>query len=263
MELGLHGKVALVTASSRGIGKAIAMALSNEGCDVAICARGEEGLQKTASEIRDATGRQVSSIVADVSQASDIKRLIDTTLDQFNHVDILVCNAGGPPPGQFMDMREESWDQALEQNLKSVIRLCRALIPGMKERSWGRIITITSTSVFEPLPNLILSNVTRAAVNNLVHSLARELAPYGILVNNVMPGSILTQRTYQLRREQAEKTGESVETLVQKSAQDIPIGRLGTPEELANLVVFLASEKASYITGESLAVDGGSMRSVL
>ncbi|NOZ26937.1 MAG: SDR family oxidoreductase [Chloroflexi bacterium] len=261
MDLGLQGKTALVAAASQGMGRAVALGLAREGARVAICARGREALEATAEDIRRETGAEVFAQVADVSRADDIARLVHAARDRFGAVDILVCNAGGPPPGDFLDFDDEAWRAAFELNLESAIRLCRAVIPDMKVRGWGRIITITSMSVKQPIPGLILSNVMRAGVNGLTKTLADELAPYGITVNNVLPGMILTQRITSLAERRAAAEGIPVEDALERMAQEIPMKRIGTPEEFANVVVFLASERASYVTGTAIQVDGGRIRS--
>ncbi|MCD6290273.1 MAG: SDR family oxidoreductase [Anaerolineae bacterium] len=261
MDLGLTGKTALVAASSQGMGKAVAMGLAREGVRVAICARGRERLEATAEEIRNETQVDVFAQTADLSKVDDITRLVQAAREHFGHIDILVCNAGGPPPGNFLDFDDSAWQAAFELNLASAIRLCRAVVSDMKARGWGRIITITSMSVKQPIPGLILSNVMRAGVNGMVKTLADELAPYGITVNNVMPGSILTQRIVSLAEHREEEANTTTEEILDHIAQEIPMKRLGNPEEFANVVVFLASERASYVTGTAIQVDGGRIRS--
>lgn len=263
MELGLRGKVALVTASSKGIGRAVALGLAGEGARVSICARGESALEETAQWIRRQTGAEVLTTTADISVAAGVERVVEATLSHFGQVDILVCNVGGPPPGTFFDFDDTAWERAFQQILMSVVRLCRLVVPDMRRRGWGRIITITSMAVKEPRPDLILSNVFRAGVTSLVKSLSRELAPYGILVNNVMPNAVLTDRAYELARRQAGAEGVPVEQVLERLAQAIPLGRIAAPEEFAQVVLFLASERAGYLTGISIPVDGGSMHGLL
>lgn len=263
MDLGLRDKVALVTASSKGIGRAVALGLAGEGARVSICARGESALEETARFIRQQTGAEVLATTADVSTAAGVERVVEATLSHFGRVDILVCNVGGPPPGTFFDFDDAAWERAFQQILMSVVRLCRRVVPDMRRRKWGRIITITSMAVKEPRPDLILSNVFRAGVTSLVKSLSRELAPDGILVNNVMPNAVLTDRAYELARRQAEAEGLTVEQVLERSAQAIPLRRIAAPEEFAQVVLFLASERAGYLTGISVPVDGGSMHSLM
>ncbi len=260
MDLGIRNKTALVAAASKGLGKAAAMALAREGANVAIAARGEELLQQTANEIAGATGARVVAIPADVSVAADIERLFGATIDALGPVDILVNNAGGPPPGVFTDMSDEDWLGSAELTLMSAIRMTRLALPGMRERQWGRIINITSMSVKQPIPNLILSNSLRSAVVSMAKTLSDQVAAEGITVNNVCPGYILTDRIRQLNQSQAETDGVSSDEILQRSLSDIPAGRIGQPEELAALIAFLASERAAYITGTTTQVDGGRYR---
>lgn len=264
MDLGLKDRVALVAASSKGIGKAIANGLAAEGTRLSLCARGAEKLDATAQELRAAHGVDVLATAADVSRPADVQRVVDATLAHFGRIDILVCNAGGPPAGQFMDFLDDAaWDKAFQQNLMSAVRLSRLVIPGMRQRHWGRIITVTSLAAKEPIPNLILSNVMRAGVVGMVKTLSRELAPDGILVTNVMPGMVLTDRITSLAAGDAKKAGRTVEELVAEYGREIPLGRLASPAEFAEMVVFLASERAGYVTGVSISIDGGSMKSLM
>jgi 3-oxoacyl-[acyl-carrier protein] reductase len=263
MELGLRDKVALVTASSKGIGRAVALALAGEGARVSICARGAPALEETARFIRRQTGAEVLATPADISTAAGVEQVVEATPSHFGRIDILVCNVGGPPPGTFFDFDDAAWERAFQQILMSVVRLCRRAAPDMRRRGWGRIITITSMAVKEPRPDLILSNVFRAGVTALVKSLANELAPFGILVNNVMPNAVLTDRMYELACRQAQAEGISEEEVLARWAQAIPVGRIAAPEEFAQVVLFLASERAGYLTGISVPVDGGSMRSLI
>jgi 3-oxoacyl-[acyl-carrier protein] reductase len=263
MDLGLQDKVALVAASSRGLGKAAAWALVQEGCDVVITARGQETLDRTADELRAATGRQVLAIPADVSVMADIERLTDAALSAFERVDILVNNAGGPRPGVFTDMADEDWLAAIDLNLMSAIRLTERLLPGMRQRGWGRIINITSLSVKQPLPNLILSNTARAGVVAMAKTLAGQVAAEGITVNNVCPGYTFTDRVRDITETRAKEEDRSAQSIVEEMAQDIPARRLGQPEELAALIAFLASQRAAYITGTTIQCDGGLIASLL
>jgi 3-oxoacyl-[acyl-carrier protein] reductase len=254
--------VALVTGASRGLGKAVALGFAQEGANVVICARGENALEKTQQEIAQATGRQVLAVAADVTRSEDVDRLVQATLDRFGRIDILVTNAGGPPAGIFLDFTPEVWQQAVNLNLMSAVRLCYAVVPIMRQQGGGRIVTITSVSVKQPLGNLILSNSVRMAVIGLTKSLSNELAQDNILVNSVCPSWTLTERVEELLRHRAQHNGTSFEEELGRLERDIPLGRLGRPEEFANVVVFLASECASYLTGVSIQVDGGFYKAV-
>jgi 3-oxoacyl-[acyl-carrier protein] reductase len=262
MDLGLTDKVALVIGSSRGLGKAVAMGFAQEGAKVAICARGETALDTTRQEITRTTGRQVLAVTADVTRPEDVDRLVQATLDRFGRIDVLVTNAGGPPAGTFLDFNPEVWQQAVNLNLMSAVRLCYAVVPTMRRQGGGRIIAITSISVKQPLDNLILSNSVRMAVVGLTKSLSNELAADNILVNSVCPSWTLTERVEELLRHRAGRNGTSYEEELGQLERDIPLRRLGQPEELANVVVFLASERASYLTGVSIQVDGGFYKAV-
>lgn len=253
MDLGLKGKVAFVAASSQGLGKAVAMLLAEEGASVIINGRNKETLERTAGEIR-ATGAKVLSVVGDLSQPKDRDHIISTVLSELGKVDVLVTNTGGPPAGQFESLNQEDWDKATQQLLGSAVGLVSGFLPGMKKQNWGRIIAITSQAVKQPVNNLILSNAVRASVAGLMKSLSNELGKYNITVNNVMPGYTETTRLIKLIE------GNPA---VANVTSEIPLGRFGQPEEFASAVVFLASERASYITGVSLAVDGGWIKSIL
>ncbi len=263
MDLGIQGRVALVTGGSKGMGKAIALGLAQAGCRVAVSARGEAALKATGDEMRAATGAEVVALPGDMSRLEDIERVVQGTKEALGPIDILICNAGGPPPGKFADFGETEWHAALDQNLMSVVRLCRLVIPDMQAQRWGRILTITSLTVKQPSPTLVLSNVARAGVTALVKSLATEFGPDGILVNNLLPGSILTDRSRSLARRQADAEGVSVDDILHRNARDIPTRRIGTPEEFAALAVFLASEQASFISGVSIPVDGGALKALM
>lgn len=257
MDLGIKDKVAIVAASSKGLGKAVALGLASEGVKLTICARGKDELDKTAEEIARETSAEVLALESDVSKAGDIKNVVSETLNKYSKVDILVNNAGGPPPGTFLDFSLEDWQKAIELNLFSTITFSKEIIPRMVEQNWGRIVNITSVAVKQPIDGLILSNTARAGVVGLAKTLSNEFAPHNITVNNVCPGRIMTDRITQLATERANKEGRSIDEVITAMEQDIPLGRIGRPEELASLVVFLASEKASYITGTTIQVDGG------
>jgi 3-oxoacyl-[acyl-carrier protein] reductase len=263
MDLGLTGKVALVTAASKGLGKGIALQLAREGAEVAISSRSEEALQAAAAISAAASGRTPLVAPADVSDAAALERLVATVGERFGRIDILVNNAGGPPPGVFASLSDEQWQGAVDLLLLSTVRLTRAVVPGMRERGWGRIVNSTSVSVKQPIAGLMLSNAVRTAVIGLAKTLSAELARDGITVNNLLPGSIYTDRIEQLNRATAGRTGRSVEEVRRAAEEDIPVGRYGTVEEYAAAAAFLASERASYITGVSLLVDGGVYRGLM
>lgn len=263
MDLGLRGKVALVGASSKGLGRAVAEELAAEGAHIVMCARGKETLDQTAASIREKSGVRVLAIAADVSNPADAARVAGAALKEFERVDILVSNSGGPPSGPFESFTSESWDAATRLLLKSVVELTRAVLPGMKERRWGRILNVTSIAAKQPIEGLMLSNSIRAAVIGFARTLANEVAPFGITVNNLLPGYTRTDRVQQLASAAGGKSGASDGDIISKWEREIPMGRLGEPREFAALAAFLASERASYITGSSIAVDGGWIRSLL
>lgn len=257
MDLGIRDKVAIVAASSKGLGKAIALGLAEEGVKLTICSRGKESLEKTAEEIKAKTTVEVLAVQADVSRIEDIKKIVSETINRYSTVHILVNNAGGPPFGNFLDFSQEDWQKTLDLNLLSTINFTREIIPYMREQKWGRIINITSVAVKQPIDGLILSNTARAGVIGFAKTVSNEFARDNILVNNVCPGRILTDRIIHLAEERAKRDKKNLEDMIYSMEQDIPIGRIGKPEELADLVVFLASERASYVTGTTIQVDGG------
>lgn len=261
MELGLTGKVAIVGGSSRGIGKAIALALAQEGCDVAICARGDDALKTTAEEIRSQTGARILPLVCDMSSYDDIKRLVRETAKTFGRIDIVVNNAGGPPLGIFDDFSEQEWQQAVDQNFLSAVRTTREALPHLR-RQGGRIINITSVTVKQPIDRLILSNAVRLAVVGMAKTLSREVAKDGITVNNVCPGNIATQRLLSLFEARAQREGRSFQEVLEEEESRTPTGFLGDPADVAALVVFLASKQARYISGATIQVDGASTTAV-
>ena len=262
MDLGLRGKTALVAASSRGLGRAIAEELAREGTNLVLCARGEEVLEATRAEIEERSGVRVVAESADLANAADVHRVVEAGLREFGRIDILVTNAGGPPAGPFESHTPETWRSALALNLESVLNLCRAVLPGMKERRWGRILNVTSIAVKQPVDNLILSNSVRAAVTGFARTLANEVAPFGITVNNILPGYTRTERLEELAERNAQTRGTTAAEERAQWEREIPMGRLGDPREFAVLAAFLASELASYITGTSIPVDGGWVRSL-
>jgi len=257
MELGLRNKVVLITASSKGIGKAIAEKFAEEGCQVAICSRTKQDLIDTADSISQNFNTEPLWSVCDINNKKEIENTVNTVTDHFGPIDILVNNCGGPAAGFFEELDENKWDSAYEQVLLSAVRFIRLVLKQMKERHWGRIINITSVSVKQPLDNIILSNSFRSAVTGMSKTLSRQYAKYNITVNNVAPGFILTQRLYELAVHKAKQTGQSHEDVFVEMAKEIPMNRLGRPEEIASAAAFLASERASYITGNTIQVDGG------
>ncbi|HGJ67047.1 TPA: SDR family oxidoreductase [bacterium] len=260
MELGLKGKIAIVGGSSKGLGKACAMALAREGAEVAICARNEKELNDTADQIRWKYGTDVLALSVDLTRYEDIKRLVNETMRRFGRIDILVNNTGGPTPGGFFDLDDESWEMGFQRLLMFTVRICREVIPIMKKQNWGRIINDTSFTVKEPADRLVLSNVFRVGVISLAKTLSRELGQHNITVNNVCPGSFETERMEQILEERSAKSGKSIEAVKAELIETIPIRRMQKPEELADLVAFLASENAGGITGTTIQVDGGMIK---
>jgi 3-oxoacyl-[acyl-carrier protein] reductase len=263
MDLGLTGKVAIVGGASRGIGRAVAFGLAREGCCVAICARRPDVLEATADEIRAATGVDVLAVPCDMSDAGDIERFVAAAAARFGRLDIVVNNAGGPPPGLFDAHDEDAWQQALAQNFLSVVRTVREALPHLRSAGGGRIINITSVAVKEPLPGLILSNSARLGVIGLAKTLSKELGPDGITVNNVCPGLTVTDRMRELYGGRAKAEGRSLDEVLAAEAQRIPLRRLAEAEDIAALCVFLASERACQITGTTIQVDGGATSAVM
>jgi 3-oxoacyl-[acyl-carrier protein] reductase len=263
MDLGLKGKNALVAAASKGLGKAVALELATEGASVSICARGAAELMQAADDIRAATGARVLPFVCDVTSPEQIAAWVEHAEAQLCSIDVLVNNAGGPPTGPFLDFGDDAWRAGLELNLMSAVRLSRAVLPGMAERGWGRIINITSVMVKQPGPGFVLSTSARSAIIGLAKTLSADFAPRGITINNVCPGYTRTQRMVDLVAARAEREGRTEAEVVAAMTADIPAGRMGEPEELAALVAFLASERADYITGTTIQVDGGLTKALM
>lgn len=262
MDLKLEGKVALVAASSRGLGRAIAGELASEGCDLVLCARTPGPLEAAREELEASWGRTVVARPTDVSDSAAVDELVELALDSFGRVDILVTNGGGPPPGSFEDHGLQAWRQGSAVTLESVVSLIKGVLPGMKKRRWGRILNVTSIAVKQPVEGLLLSNSLRAAVTGLARTLANEVAPFGVTVNNLMPGYTRTERLEELAGHIATGTGGSEQDAYESWEEQVPMGRIGEPREFAALAAFLASERAAYITGQSIAVDGGWIRSL-
>lgn len=263
MDLGISGKVALVAAASKGLGRAVAEELAAEGCRVVICARDRAAVEATAGEIASKNKAEVLPVAADVSNSAGIRSLYAAATERFGTIDIVVTNAGGPPAGKFEDIAIDEWERAFHLTLMSAVELVYLTLPGMKDRGWGRILNITSIAAKQPVDNLILSNSLRAAVTGFARTLANEVAPFGVTVNNLLPGYTLTDRVDQLTRASAAKEGVEVSEILSRWESQIPMKRIGEPREFAALAAFLASDRASYITGQSIAVDGGWIRSLL
>lgn len=256
MDLGINGRVAFVAGASRGLGYAVARELAREGAHVALCARDEPGVRQAAATIAAETGAELLPFALDVTSPGAVEAAIAATAEHWGGPHILVANAGGAPAGRFDALDDERWRAAWELNFLSSVRMIRAALPAMRTAGWGRIITITSMTVKQPVENLLLSNGVRPAIVGMVRDLASELAPSGITVNNVAPGYTRTERISAVIQARAAEAG-SAEAAERAMVSTIPMGRLGEPEEFAAAVAFLASNRAAYITGQTLLVDGG------
>lgn len=263
MDLMLKGKVAIVGGASKGLGRACAQALADEGANLALCSRSQPDLEKAAQEIRSATGVDVLVFAGDLDRNDTIRSLVAATVDHFGRLDVLVNNSGGPPLAYANSATEEQWATAVQRSLLFFARMSREGLPHLKKSGAGRIINILASTVYHPIPNLALSGATRMGVVAYAKSLADEVGRDGILVNNVCPGSILSERMLANVTSRAKEKGWSVEEALKERAAETALGRIGEPKELANLVAFLASAKASYITGTTMRVDGGLVRSVM
>lgn len=263
MNLGLEDRVALVTGASTGLGRAIAERLAGEGAHVVVNARSADTLASTASRIAHDTNRRILPFSGDVSSPEFCKAIVDRALSEFGRLDILVANAGGPPPGGVDDFEPAAYREALEVNLMSTVQLTLAALPAMRENRWGRIIALTSVSVKQPIRGLLLSNTARPGVVGFIKTISQDLAAEGILCNVVAPGYIHTARVESLLAAQAEARGTTREAVLEGITARIPAGRIGRPSEFANAVAFLASDAASYITGHTLQVDGGLVQGLL
>jgi 3-oxoacyl-[acyl-carrier protein] reductase len=257
MDLGIKGRVAVVAASSRGLGRAVAEALAAEGAKLALCARDESALAETASAIKERWRTEVFHQPLDVTNETDVKTFIAETRRRLGDVSICVTNAGGPPPGHFAAFSSQDWRNAFELNFMSTLFFIAQVLEGMRARRWGRVVTITSSAVKQPIDGLILSNGIRSAVVGLMKSLASEYGPENVLFNNVCPGRFDTVRMRNNAAKRAEVEGVTVEEIVRRSAQQIPLRRVGDPAEFGAVVAFLCSERASYVTGANVLVDGG------
>ncbi len=266
MDLGLRGRTAIICAASQGLGKATAEEFVREGVQVVICSRDRKRILASARRIRASVrGKSVSvvPVVADLTKARDIKKLVTTAVRKFGRIDILVTNAGGPPVGTFPELKDSAWEAGITLNLMSTIRCIREVLRYMQDRKWGRIINITSLTVKQPVDDLIISSTVRPGILGLTKVLANQYAKDGITFNNVAPGYIMTARQEELSKARAKKGGMSVERFVLEQSRDVPVRRYGSPSELASVIVFLASEKASYVNGTTISVDGGLVKGLL
>lgn len=262
MDLGLKNKVALVAAASQGLGKASALALAQEGAHLVICSRNEQSIKKAAEEISGKTGAKVVPVVADVSKKEDITAFVQAAIKEFGTVHVLVNNAGGPPTGDILTLPDEEWGKGVQLTLMSVIRLVREVLPSMERQRWGRIISIVSIAAKQPINELLISSTLRPGILGLSKVLSNQYGKDNITINTICPGLILTKRQEELSVSRAADKKITLEDYIAESAKAIPAGRLGRPEEIGNVVAFLASEQASYINGVNLLVDGGSARGI-
>jgi 3-oxoacyl-[acyl-carrier protein] reductase len=265
MELGLRNRVAVVCAASQGLGKAAAAGFAREGAHVVICSRDARRLAAAAKEIQAVAsgGARVVHVIADLTKASHIRRLFRSALREFRRIDILVTNAGGPPVASFADLDDRSWQRGFDLNLMSTIRCIREVLPVMRKQQWGRIINITSYAAKQPVDDLVISSTVRPGILGLSKVLSAQYAHEGILVNSVAPGSILTARQEELAAARAKAKGITPKEYLEGIGKTIPAGRLGTPDELAGVIVFLGSERASYVSGTTINVDGGLMKGII
>jgi 3-oxoacyl-[acyl-carrier protein] reductase len=253
MDLGIGNRVAMVAAASKGLGKATAAALLREGCRVSICGRDQAALDAAKADL----GGSVLTVICDVTKPTDIEDWYRATLEAFGQVDILVTNTGGPPAASFMDLTEAQWESGVQSTLMNVVRMSRLVLPGMRQRKWGRIVHITSLVAKQPLPLLTISSALRAGLSAMTRNMATEFGPDNVLVNAVLPGHVLTDRQIHLGEVRSQKEGISMDQYFAQAAAQIPMGRMGRPEEIGEVIAFLCSDRASYITGASLQVDGG------
>lgn len=261
MNFGLDGKTVLVTAASKGIGKAAAELFIAEGCKVAICSSNKNNIEKAAADIKSSSGIEPLWLVCDINDIEDIEKTVELVNDSYGAIDILVNNCGGPVPGFFNSLDDKKWQQGFEQVLMSAVRFSRLVLPGMKNKNWGRIINVTSLSVKQPVDNLMLSNSFRSGLTAFAKTLSNQIGEFNITVNNVAPGYTLTERLYELAVARGKEKGKTPDSILAEMANEVPLKRIGKPEEIASAIVFLASEPAGYITGSTLAVDGGVIKS--
>ncbi len=263
MDLGLQDKVAVVLASSKGLGLAAARSLAAEGCRLALCARGAEALAQAARSIWEEAGRPIFARSLDVEQREPMREFVKAVVKEFGTIHILVTNCGGPPPGLSLEMSDEQWDAAVRSTLLVSVDWTREIAPFMIRQRWGRIVHIASTSVKQPIDGLVLSNTMRSGVVGFAKTCSREFAPHGVLVNVVCPGLMDTDRLRALAEVRSRNAGVSAEEMLRRMTADIPLGRIGKTDEFASVIAFLASERASYLTGATIQVDGGAFRGMM
>lgn len=263
MDLGVAGRVAVIGGGSKGLGRACADSLANEGANLVICSRNAEELETAAAEIRGTAGVDVLAVPADLSRLEDIQHLVQSAVDHFGRLDIVVANSGGPPAGRATDTSEETWARSIDMALSFFIRMGREAAPHMRERKWGRICNILASTVYQPIDNLVTSGVTRMGAVAYAKSLADEVGRDNVLVNNVAPGFLMTERMRHIFENRSQETGQDIDSVLEAGASRIPVGRFGRPEELGDFVAYLCSDKNTYVTGTTILVDGGVVRSVM
>jgi 3-oxoacyl-[acyl-carrier protein] reductase len=263
MNLELNNRIAMIAAASKGLGKACALALAKEGCRISICARGGETLEKARAEIAGHAPKDTLAVTVDVASAADLENWYQQTVERFGQVDILVTNTGGPPVKRFQELTDDQWQAGVESTLMNVVRLSRLVIPGMQSRRWGRIIHLTSLVAKQPVDELTISSTLRAGLSGLTKTMANQLGPDNITVNAILTGHILTDRQYAIAEARIKERGITQEQYFAQAAAEIPLRRLGEPREIGDVVAFLSSERASYISGVSLQVDGGLIRGTM
>ena len=263
MEFGLKGKVALVTAASKGIGFGVAKVLASEGCKVVMSSRSDTISRSRDQIVRETGNRDVYSLRADLTIKEEVDQLVKSAAAKFGPIDILAYNTGPPKPGTFNELSDADWDNGVKLLLMSAVWLSKRVLPGMERKKWGRLVFIASSTLKQPIPNLVLSNTVRLGLAGLSKSLATEYGGKGITSNGIMQGHILTDRQREIAEDNSRRTGKSIDEAMKQALADVPLGRYGTPEEIGYLVAFLASDKASYITGAMIPIDGGMIRSEL